>query len=482
MKKRVLIFILVMILFALVAVGCRNAHLEETCPPSSGAVVVLLEAEPKEEALVPVTVAQISGESALRETTRIIREPAEAGKWTHTFYNETIDYTGLRLEALAFAPESEDEALRLSVSLPETWDESLCQWMRREGLRLRFDVDGKQADAFREREILPAENDAHAYEIIYRKCILDEYDRAGQILTIRPYIDCYPWITSYEIDGAGKWSERYIRLSEGERYTRIYQGGILYWQLGAFTAHFQFERKYMEELRLALPLRNVAQESVDERAHYYEAITVDDVDWEKNIAAGFYEPRPDGDYIDTMGSPSGTLYSREKDFNEVCFILEEFRIWPEDIKLSFSLRFPNSWTNMECQSFVRDYLSIMAYVNDERPIDPYEQRSLPFGDSEKYFGNYQGEEARWHNYKTVDNHELYFRCWYSNFTVEQWKSVDKLTIVPWYFRITECDGQALSESGFAYNHVKVTNGEMVFLDKLAITIDITPDLFIDGFA
>ena len=132
---------------------------------------------------------------------------------------------------------------------------------------------------------------------------------------------------------------------------------------------------------------------------------------------------------------------------------------------------------------VRNSLDFMAYLGDERPANIHDEALQPFGEGRMYFSSLHqiGASPNWSNYQTEAFRELYFRNWESRLSVEQWGDATKLTIVPWYWRYTSCNGEPIPAKGFVYDGLYERTPERVFLDNLAMTIDITPDLFESGF-
>ena len=403
------------------------------------------------------------------ETTLVARE--EAGNaWKHTYYNEVLDYSDLCIEVMEFSPDGDADALSLKVTLPANWSDDISSFMKREGLRLRFDIDGRQVDAFRQRSITP-QDDAHTYTLNYHKCILDSYDLSGKVLTIRPYISCYQWIESKEVVNG---MYRRYNLAAGESFTGTYIGADQF-NSDSSIVNLRSERIYLDVCAVSLPLATNGSEALMGRPAHINAVTFNDENWEKSIADGVYQEG-------SQTPPTGTVYLRNKDFSEISFAVEEFHIWQDEMKLSFVWRFPETWTDMECQAMVRESLNFLAYTGDKRPENLYGDKSVPFTTELKYLGaiSHIGANPSWENYKTETFRELYFQNWNSILTPEQWKAETKLTIVPWYWRYTECDGTTIPANGFFYQDLFERELERVYLDDMAITLDITPDLFDAG--
>lgn len=65
-------------------------------------------------------------------------------------------------------------------------------------------------------------------------------------------------------------------------------------------------------------------------------------------------------------------------------------------------------------------------------------------------------------------------------SVEEWKQVKCITIIP-YYQLYSDEGKAFTEEGVYAGYTARVNSEMVFLYDCAITIEITPELFKDGY-
>ena len=89
----------------------------------------------------------------------------------YTYYNQTLDFADFYMEILSFDPFSESETLCLSFSFPDSWDKIALEWMKRQGILLQFEIDGRPVNAFRERTV---ETIGNTQTIVYRKCLLDE--------------------------------------------------------------------------------------------------------------------------------------------------------------------------------------------------------------------------------------------------------------------------------------------------------------------
>ena len=163
----------------------------------------------------PLQHAEIT-ESNIHDITLVKRQLNDGG-WTHTYLNQSIEFESLQLELLSYSLNGESPALRLRCTLPPHLDSETSDWLRREGLRLCFELDGQQVDAFRQRKIMPLP-DERSFEITYAKCILTENQIASASdFNICPYVECFDtiWGSNVVPSPAGKTYECF-RLSNGE--------------------------------------------------------------------------------------------------------------------------------------------------------------------------------------------------------------------------------------------------------------------------
>ena len=413
--------------------------------------------------LEPLDTAVYAGEPV--ETTLTTVTALADGTWERRYRNEAVSYDGLTVELLSFDPEAEGAALRLRVTPPEEWDGELCAWLRRSGLRLSFEVDGRQVNAVREREITVLE-DGRAFEVTYARCILDRYDRSGTALVIRPYVERFRYILSGEVvDG---YFVQYD-LAEGEEFVSVYQDGEPLDE-GSRISKARVDRVYLDGAAVSAPLEGRPLD----RPPVLHEVSFDVLDVERSIAAGALE---DGSQVPEIG----TVYLREKDFSDVTLVLEEFHIWPEEIKLAFRLCYPPSWTDEECAAIARP-TGFLAYLDGYRPeeyqIPIY---ACPF-QADGWFGSVlisNGDEKLHPPDSTF--REMVFSNWASSLAVENWRSLETVTIVPYYHRRLRANARPIPEEGYPYSGGVDWSSDVLILDELALTIEITDDLFIDGF-
>lgn len=410
-------------------------------------------------------------ETEVHTVTLVQRTPLDSG-WAHTYCNLPVDFNGLRLELIAFSFDGADPALTLRISLPAHWSVEVRDWMRREGLRLCFALDGRQVDAFRQREIHPSA-DGTGYAVVYRQCILSANELASaRVFTVRPYVECVDtvWGSNIVPSPAGRTRESFP-LSEGRSFTGVYRGELTAEARG-YMENIRFSRIFLDGCALSLHLTDRPAQTL---APIMETVTVMEPLWEENIASGAYE---DGAQIPVKRRHHLT----KKDFSEVQFVLEQFHLWEEEMKLAFCLRFPKSWTDVECQSMVRDvdFLFEVDGVRQESGLDEsipqfFGRRGILSGESLD-----QNEKALSHrNYQTQTCREQYYVNWYSNLSIDQWRTKSNLTILPRFLRVTEVEEGILSQTPLVAESWSMA--EEVVLYDLAISIDITPDLFTDGF-
>lgn len=409
----------------------------------------------------PLDTAVYAGEPV--ETTLTTVTALADGTWERRYRNEAVSYDGLTVELLSFDPEAEGAALRLRVTPPEEWDGELCAWLRRSGLRLSFEVDGRQVNAVREREITVLE-DGRAFEVTYARCILDRYDRSGTALVIRPYVERFRYILSGEVvDG---YFVQYD-LAEGEEFVSVYQDGEPLDE-GSRISKARVDRVYLDGAAVSAPLEGRPLD----RPPVLHEVSFDVLDVERSIAAGAFE---DGSQVPDIG----TVYLREKDFSDVTLVLEEFHIWPEEIKLAFRLCYPPSWTDEECAVIATGFLAYLdGYRPEEYQIPIY---ACPF-QADGWFGSVlisNGDEGL--NPPDSTFREMVFSNWASSLAVENWRSLETVTLVPYYTRYLRANGRPITEEGYPYDSYVDWYSDILILDELAMTIEITDDLFVDGF-
>ena len=411
--------------------------------------------------LEPLDTAVYAGEPV--ETTLTTVTALADGTWERRYRNESVSYDGLTVELLSFDPEAEGAALRLRVTPPEEWDGELCAWLRRSGLRLSFEVDGRQVNAVREREITVLE-DGRAFEVTYARCILDRYDRSGTALAIRPYVERFQYIRSWKVvDGH---SVRYD-LAEGEEYVSLCRDGEPL-DDDSRISNAKADRVYLDGAAVSASLEG----NPLDRPPVLHEVSFDVLDMERCIAAGVFE---DGSQVPDIG----TVYLREKDFSDVTLVLEEFHIWPEEIKLAFRLCYPPSWTDEECAVIATGFLAYLdGYRPEEYQIPIY---ACPF-QADGWFGSVlisNGDEGL--NPPDSTFREMVFSNWASSLAVENWRSLETVTLVPYYTRYLRANGRPITEEGYPYDSYVDWYSDILILDELAMTIEITDDLFVDGF-
>lgn len=409
------------------------------------------------------------------ETTICVREP-ENEYWKHTFYNEQLDYLGLQIEILECVFSDAVPAIKLRVTLPQNWPEDVSNWMRREGLRLQFEIDGQQVDAFRQREVSYLNGDQ--YEISYETCILsNEVLAAASSFTVRPYIECYEtvWSRNTVETVNGKEPEQFD-LSDGEAFSGIYMGENNSDNRN-YINELSFRRNFLDDYAQTIFIEENPRTTLQP---VHEIFSFKETDWEENRARGVYE---DG----AQDIPEKATYSlQERDVSEMQFVLDQFHIWPEEIKLAFTLRLPESWTDIECQSLSQDW-DIAFIVDGEMQTTGRvtDHNHLFFGREGKLNGDSPDQirqNLNENNYQTETYRERHFVNWKSNLSVEEWKTKSNLTIIPYCRRyLGYADIPFDADGTLVDGRIDTPEYERFFLYDLAISIDITPDLFADGF-
>lgn len=484
--KRILGVLSLMLFFSLLACDSNNvdiaANIQSTTPAE---VAITPEVDTREaESCSPVLNAKVSTEkplqyaeitaSHIQDITLVTRQPMNSG-WTHTYYNQSIEFEGLRLELLSYSLNGDTPALSLRCTLPAHLDAETNDWLRREGLRLCFELDGRQVDAFRQRKIGPLTEEG-SFEITYDQCILTENQIASaNVFNIRPYVECFDMIWGSDVvsSPAGKTYESF-RLSEGETYSGVYQGEMTS-KNREYITNLSFTRIFLDACTLSIQLSDMPQQT---RTPILEDVSVKEILWEENKANGVYEEN-------AQQPEKSKMYLLNKDFSEVQFALDQFHLWQDEMKIAFCLRFPESWTDVECQSIVRDMGLDFAFVIDGEMQKTGMEESAPqfFGQRGQRLGGSIDQLEKYvcdENYQTVTHREQYYVNWFSNLSIDQWKTKSNLTIIPYFTRYSEVDGKTLSQTPIVTESFQGVY-EIVFLYDLAISIDITQDLFQDGF-
>ena len=413
----------------------------------------------------------------------LCRVSEENGVYFHTYYAKKLDATDLQMEVLSFDPLSEAEALHLLVKLPEAWDRETIDWLAKEGLALQFEIDGQQADAFRERYITAVD---HEIDIMYRRCILDRYALSHDTLSIRPYVLHYTELMTNE--PANGWYKS-VSITETKTLTTRFAAGK-YASFNDRIIAATGEQVFFDHAAKSIRLHR-GEHTVWSRPPYQYNVFFMDVDYEATDAAGLFEGSGDGKY------QIGTVYRKDMDLQDAALVLNSFHIWDEEVLLSFSWRFPESWTDRECLMAALDDLRFIVYLDDERPnaenafaLEAVEQ---PFGTGEYVtFDSVKLNDAFFHsemdNYRTMYRFRTsYYLNWHSNLTVEQWETHHSLTILPYLIhRLDNPNGESI-EDYLKYNQPKLLAPDgtpydsLYYLYELALTIDLTPDLFENGF-
>lgn len=399
-----------------------------------------------------------------------IKEYRDGNGFSETIYhNELIDYDGLFLEVLSFTPNSNDEVIRLSVTMPSAWNNTVKKWFIHDGLFLNFYIDGKHVDAFRQRSITPI--DENAFEITYRQCILNEYEISSNSLVIIPYVKEY------------------------ELFTQCTKNGEIH------AAHFSDGDEFIEDSRYA----NECTERIDSVRHelnfakcsvavttssktkptFLEKLIVNVEDIAYTESLGLFDS--DFEYHDDDSlSTRGVIYVRLKDFNDIRIIIDSFHIWNKGMELCFSCYFPHEWTDAECRAV--DDLSFYLILGNEmpdttKPVDEqglesvktiWDYPNVKLEEERNYFGKKFWESWDWH-----ERHYVYRISFVSDELIQQFKNDNMLTIIPSILTIDEPvleEGLIYYDSGTSF----YSKAYPKWLPELAINLEITNDLFEDG--
>ena len=171
-------------------------------------------------------------------------------------------------------------------------------------------------------------------------------------------------------------------------------------------------------------------------------VSFDVLDVERSIAAGAFE---DGSQVPDIG----TVYLREKDFSDVTLVLEEFHIWPEEIKLAFRLCYPPSWTDEECAAIAVD-TGMLIYLDGYRPNerDIYNYAS-PFDCMGTYAGAMILSSDSYYRPPDDTYRDIMFANWKSTLTIEKWRNLESYTyIYSYYQRRLRANARPIPEEGY----------------------------------
>lgn len=402
--------------------------------------------------------------------TTLISRNMVNGVQENTYYNETLDFSRLQVEILSFDPASATEALRLKITMPEDWTDTVQSWMRKEGLRLRFAVDGRNVDGFRQRE-LRFEEGSNTFEITYKQCILDEYDLSGTTLTVTPFVEEYIWITSAELNSENGDNIRY-ELSHGDVFAYDYN----LFETRRKPLFTEGENPY---LTVAAASTNIPQSGTRKsRPAYMNTVTFAIEDVKRNLEEGVYT-------IDPYQGPFWyTYYQRTLDFSEASLLLDAFHIWENEIELAFTWEFPEEWTDLECMG-VYHTLRFFIYEGENEALTSKDISST--SGRQSLFSTRSARSALFsmHNCAEPESNMLghrrkSFHIWQSALSPEEWKNASCITVIP-YYMIYQNGEESFTEEGVYLGDAERRNKEMIFLYDCAITVEITPDLFEDGY-
>ena len=387
--------------------------------------------------------------------------------WEYRFHNETVEYRDLKISVTAFDPSSETEALKLSITVPANWNDSFEKEMIEKRLHFVFEIDGRQVDAFRDRIITRVSS--HEYELVYKTCLLRPL--YGKALSIRPFVTCLQNMFIWDSE------EKTIDLTKTKELCVAPEN------LNSMSSTRHYLDHCAVTIHTDLPER--------EKVPILYPITVEEVDWEASYQKGCYG---DGN----VPSETANIFLKKKDFSDIVFALESLQIKDDIALLTFTWRFPDSFSDAECQSMVRSHLKFYAYFDDDMLISQKDTRSragAPFGRTRTlsaimdvmYMPSYE-------NYRTNNYRELHYTVIGSPESVSEWKTHRSLTVVPYYWYYTAVDYEngiggakktcELSESGIHLENqysVRSDTFDCKAIDELAMRIELTPELFEEGF-
>ena len=495
-KKRICI-----LLICLVLIGCgfRNPSGKkpsgEPAASAEAQTATSLETPPPEEAAVSVSLLPFHAEDAEPYTTEAVPTEFETTicTYTHTeegwntvFANRTLEYREMSLEVEAFRPVGEGPALTLSVSLPKDWSQSFAEDFCRDTLHFLFEIDGRQADAFREKRI-ESQGD-RTFAIIYDVSILGDRELSGSVLSIRPYVTCIERIWS-------RWDAEETVLTEGNTYTLLTCANDSF--RTRFLLNAQPVRSYLDHCAVSVHLNHESLPEIEKTPDIHP-ITIERIDFEKS-----YE---NGSYAQINGEvPSEVRYLSlcEKDFSDVIFALDSLQIKEESCSIAFTWRFSDQFREEEIQAFASQRLFFLIYFDDAINFPPeannmdeeIEANSIlyaspgVFGDVKTYMGMFSDKgSANYWNHDKQSWMELHFNGYGSQIPFEEWKSHTSLTILPYYlyfktvYDVPGVEGPIeLTEEPIEMSDFFDFQFRAHPLYRLAIRIDITPTLIENGF-
>lgn len=423
-----------------------------------------------EESFLSHNENEVNGINTSYQVTVSSREETAEG-WTIKYYNQEINFSQMTISLISFMADDRSEgAISLLVNLPSEWSLDLQEWIRKEGLHFSFLINGKKENAFSERKLSSLNNDS--FIIGYSNCSIPIPTLLDAEIVIQPYIEEYEWLVSDEIEGG---SHVIYQLNAGDVFTKKYAGTD--YQLVKGIRLIKSKIHYLEPIHVQ-ELKNKSEKCDD---HQIRSISIVMNDWEYNESVGAY--------VDGAQNINerGIVFAREKDISAISFTIDEFHIWSNEVKLSFSLKLPNDWTDAECESFYL-YSGFIAYLDNDKPnpdLGIYDQISKrPFGrEVRKNFesvskNGYGPDHVYW---READCRELRYTNWNSNLSVEQWKNVKRLTIVPYILCFDTVNGEPISKEGTLFYSSTLDKPNVIYLDELSTSIEIEESLFEDGF-
>ena len=383
------------------------------------------------------------------------------------YRNQNLDFSNLTLEVTAFDPASNTKALCVVIQMPEEWPDDVKAWMAHDGLRLCFEIDNKPVNAFA-RRIKTVSNNTITFE--FRACVLKAYELSGKKLSIRLYVEHTSIIYTYKAEIIGdKGGYESFQLDAGD----IYRMKLNSKEDSDRILYTKTTRIYLDHASLLVALHQDTFTAQDAPIVMVPLVFAE-VDRAAMEEAGMLEN--DGEYYEI-----GTVYVRNKNVAAASLVINEMHFWDDGIELSYTWRFPDDWTDKECQAILRGKLGFYCYLDDNKPygkINLYAADS-PFGNS-KYmnFGSasddYEGD-----NEFTEDKpiRELHYRILWSNMNAEEWKTHQTFTLVPYIYREGNLDIPEEGVSMDSYYRNLSAPTEMIWLHELAVTIHLTPELF-----
>ncbi len=364
------------------------------------------------------------------------------------YHNEKLDFASFKIEVVSFDPESQTEALRLHIIMPNDWCDVVKTWFQKEGLCIDFRVNQKHVNAFRQKKIQSADE---GFDIVYQKCIMDGYDLSADSLEIVPYVKEIGIVWNPEKNDTLLIGGSIVEKTNEEN-TRIKQWDLV--------------RHYLDNAKVSIPLKNNAIQ----RPPCYINFAIDVVDFEYLISLNqLFNP----DYEGELDPPRGIIYERQKDINQISVIIDSTHIWKDELEISYSIYFPSDWTDAELYSVYSSDCGVSVYDESAIKQDLNQYGELwPIIDS-SYANPFKDNWKSWR--------EKHYTLRIVPCKTESFHSDMVISIIPYFVLPTV----TVPKEGYIYaqnsNLAWFSSLEYKAMEQLVESIVIDPTLFDSGF-